>query len=301
MSLPIKVSLLMLLCFNQISFAKSLEVSETVLPLKFNTGNASPYGLPSTVIEIEGKSLPIIVDTGDKNSALSLSEKALKNLHVKFTGKTICSKAFDGKNCNKEFIIPKIKLGNFVEKNVKGVLIPKLWGGNDDGFQATEASNNGVIGYPLLSKFNVLFDYAHSKLILVQPGKKPAQYNIEKWRIIPFNEHLLTKLKLNGKTVTLIWDTGAIPSKISRSIAKNYKQIPVPKNNPYNGGCNKCFMVETTSLTTMEDKILPNTWFSVIDIPSFAPFDGLIGSNFYAKNLVYFDFDNRRIYINPKS
>lgn len=57
--------------------------------------------------------------------------------------------------------------------------------------------------------------------------------------------------------------------------------------------------VEAISLKTIDNQLFPSTWFSVVDIPPSAPFDGLIGSNFYAENLVYFDFDSHKIYVKP--
>ncbi len=299
MLLSRRILLFTSILYTSMVFAEPIKLTETVLPLEFNTGNPAPYGLPSTTIKIEGKSLLIIIDTGAKKTEITLSPYALKNIHIKYTGKIICFNAFDGRHCEKEFIIPAVQLGNFVIKNVKGISMSKLWGGNDDGFKSTEASRNGVIGYALLAKFNVLLDYAHSKAILVKPGFNPAQYNVKKWSPVSFDEHLRTKLNLNGKVLTFTWDTGAIPSGISRSMANNFKQSLCPKNNPYEGESNKCVRVETTSLRTMNNEALPDTWFNVADIPSFAPFDGLIGSNFYADNLVYFDFDNHKIYVKP--
>ena len=47
--------------------------------------------------------------------------------------------------------------------------------------------------------------------------------------------------------------------------------------------------------------MLPNTWFKVTNLPSYAPFDGLLGSNFYSENLVYFDFDKQQIFVKPST
>lgn len=292
--------ILFLLTIPFIEIHADLSPIETSLPLKFNTGNPSPNGLPSTIIIIQGKKIPIIFDTGAKKTEITLSESALKNLHVAFTGRQICSMAFDGRYCGKEFIIPEVILGSFVIKNVTGTVMSKLWGGQDKNFKPTEASRDGVIGYALLSKFNVLLDYAHEKAILIKPNYRPSQYNVTQWASVPFQGHLLTQLKINNKPVMLSWDTGAVPSGIiKRTTAKNFTQTSCAKHTPYRD--KNCLRVKTTSFTTMDDQKFPNTWFMVDDIPSFAPFDGLVGSNFYQKNLVYFDFDQRRIYVRPNN
>ncbi len=58
-----------------------------------------------------------------------------------------------------------------------------------------------------------------------------------------------------------------------------------------------CFRVEISSLKTDSELIVNNTWFSVTDIPENAPFDALIGLNFYMDHLVYFNFDSHKIYV----
>jgi len=262
--------------------------------LQFDFGNPAPYGGPSTVITIQGKEIPILLDTGAKKSELSLSSHALKNLNVNYTGKYECFKAVDGKYCEKTFIIPEVKLGSFVIKNVKGIMMSKLWGGNDEGFKENEASRNGVIGFSLLSKFNLLLDYPSSKALLVKRGENPIGYDISKWISIPFSGHFNTRLYLNGELRTISWDTGAIPSVI-RKLA-NDKIIPCPGDAPYSKK-NGCLSIVSTQLTTEKNVFLPNTWFKIVSLPSYAPFDGLIGSNFYSENLVYFDFDKQQIYV----
>lgn len=164
----------------------------------------------------------------------------------------------------------------------------------------TEASRNGLLGYELLSKFNILLDYKNSKLILVKPNNMPAQYSIDKWNAISFDDHFHTELNADGKLIPFSWDTGAIPSIISCKAAAYFKQMHCPKNNPYKEPADTCFRVEISSLTANNSKsISNNVWFSVTGIPDSAPFDGLIDSNFYANNLVYFDFDNHKIYVQP--
>lgn len=294
----LRVVLCTLTLWIQVGFAAVSFPTQTSIPLKFDTGNAAPNGFPSTVITIQGKSLPLIFDTGAKKFSLVLTQQALKNIQVTYTGKHVCSKAMDGEHCYREFLIPEIKIGAFVIKNVKGVLMSQLWGRQDTNkfFKATAASCNGVIGFQLLSQFNVLLDYRNSKAILVKPHSKPVGYDVASWTPIAFEGHLLTTLKLNNKVVTLTWDTGATPSDINQTVAKLLQPTPCPRNNPYKQP-GKCFRVTTRSFTTQNNQVLPNTWFAVQVMPAGVPFDGLVGSNFYADNLVYFDFDQHKIFV----
>ena len=284
------------LIFSAMFSVSSLAITtQTTLPLEFNTGNPSPFGMPSTTIEIDGKKIPLILDTGALHIGLALSERALKGIEVKYTGKTSCFKAYDGEHCQKEFIVPKVKIGDFYVENVHGIVMKKLWGGRDKNFKETPASLNGVIGLALLSQFNLLLDYKHSKAILVKFGYEPFQYYVDKWIPIQSTQNLTTHLKINDKSVILLWDTGANPSNIRKETVHDFKKIPCSHNRRYDS--ESCLRVEIKSFTTDSNKKLPPTWFLIMKIPSYAPFDGLVGSNFYRNNLVYFDFLNHYIYV----
>lgn len=272
--------------------------NETILPLQFDFGNPAPYGGPTVVVMIQDKAIPLLLDTGAKRAALHLSEYALKNIQVQFTGEEECFDALDGKHCEKIFIVPEVNLGVFTIKHVKGLLMSTLWGGNEEGFHENEASKNGVIGFELLSQFNFLLDYPHSRAVLVKRGNHLKEYNTKTWIPIPFTGHLNTRLYINGKLMNISWDTGAIPSIIkhgSKAILK-----PCPGDAPYSQQTS-CLSVQTSSFATEKHNLLPNTWFKAIDLPAAAPFDGLMGSNFYSQHLVYFDFDQQFIFVSGVS
>lgn len=270
---------------------------ETSVPLQFNTGNPNPYGLATTHITIQGKSFPLIVDTGAAETEIALSPYALHHLKVQFTGKQVCFMALDGQHCQKEFMIPRLQIGSFNIANVHGTLMTKLWGGTEKGFKTTEASRNGVIGLKFLAKFNVLLNYPHANMILVLPNHKLSEYNVNDWLAIPFQEKLRTQLKIDDQIATLYWDTGSVPSIIKRQFANSLNLTRCPSRTSY--GDPHCLRAQTSSLETLNGLKLANTWFMVTDIPSSAPFDALIGSNFFHDNLVYFDFHQQILYVQP--
>lgn len=143
------------------------------------------------------------------------------------------------------------------------------------------------------------FDFPHSKLVLVKKGSKPKHYDIQHWVVIPFTDHLLTKLYFNHKPILLSWDTGATPSVIKEQYASQFKQIPCPTAAPY--AKKNCISIASSSLFTPSQNSLPNIWFKTTDIPSAAPFDGLIGMNYFKNNLIYFDFDHHKIYVRSQN
>lgn len=69
------------------TYALSQSLTQTTLSLQFNTGNPAPHGMPSTFISVQGKEIPIILDTRAMKSEVVLSEHALVNIKVNYTGK----------------------------------------------------------------------------------------------------------------------------------------------------------------------------------------------------------------------
>src|SRR3990167_8674781 len=173
--------------------------------------------------------------------------------------------------------------------------MPKLWGGHQKNFIETAASENGVIGYQLLSRFNVLLDYKHSQAILTSKNSDPIKFKTDQWVCVSFYKKLLTHIIINGKPMTMGWDTGSVPSVIKQSSVKAFKRTTCQSHAKFK--VKNC--LKTNSIVTKSGYHLPSTWFSVQNIPVYAPFDGLFGSNFYRNNLVYFNFRNHKIYIKP--
>jgi hypothetical protein len=54
------------------------QLTQTTIPLKFIVGNPSPFLEPTIEVGIQGKSIPLIFDTGAKKLGFILSEEALK-------------------------------------------------------------------------------------------------------------------------------------------------------------------------------------------------------------------------------
>ncbi|RUQ92505.1 aspartyl protease family protein [Legionella septentrionalis] len=271
------------------------EIKEAVLPLKFNTGNEI-HGLPSCDIEIQGKKIPVILDTGASKYELALSRYALKNINVVYHPKKECSKTISAEFCAETFIIPELKIGPFFLHNIKGIVMSKLWGGNDANFKHTEASKNGVLGLRLLSRYGLLLDYANSQAILTQANIPPKDYDIMSWIKIPFifQGGILTTAKINGEIKKLIWDTGANPSIIRATNLISKASRLCPRDAYYNeSGCS----LIKTQLFSINKEIIPNNWFMLSSLDKSIPFDGFVGSNYYEKNVLFFDFNNKFIYI----
>lgn len=291
-----RITIGIILLIGMQTSANSAGPHETVLPLQFNTGNAS-HGLPSSVVKIEGKTIPLLFDTGATNYEIVLSEHALQNMSVHYLEKKNCGKTISGKVCMQEFIIPEVQIGQFTLRNVRGGVMSKLWGGNDKGFIQTGASKNGVIGLKLLSKYGVLLDYAHSRVILTSANTYPKEYDVRRWINIPFELKggIFTNTTINGLSENLIWDTGALPSIIRETPVLRAKSI-IYKGNPDYCDESDCRILKAKRFI-INKTIIPNNWFLLSQIEEDLPFDGFIGANYFEQNNVFFDFQNKRIYI----
>ncbi|WP_158616482.1 DDE-type integrase/transposase/recombinase [Legionella septentrionalis] len=69
---------------------------------------------------------------------------------------------------------------------------------------------------------------------------------------------------------------------------------PCPRDAYYNeSGCS----LIKTQLFSIDKEIIPNNWFMLSSLDKSIPFDGFVGSNYYEKNVLFFDFNNKFIYI----
>ncbi|MEM9242984.1 MAG: aspartyl protease family protein [Pseudomonadota bacterium] len=276
---------------------------KSTLPLTFNTGNTIPgseTNLPSTIITIENKPIPLILDSGESQVPLALSPAILQQIHYSKTDKKSCATSrVTGKICRPIVIIPNIKIGHFELHHVEAEVMQHLWGGtNSKQFKQTQASENGVIGLPLLSKFNVLLDYAHASVTFFPRDLKQRPIDSKDWVAIPFSGPLLTHLVLDGTAMIFGWDTGAVPGVIKQSSAAKFKKLPCPAQPGIHHN-KTCQRIIPNTLQTTTGEPLTNTWFIIRKFPLVAPFDGLMGAQFFSRHLVYFDFDHHIIYVKP--
>src|SRR5689334_8855467 len=98
-SLALNIALLLSLLFIS---STSWAASQTIVPLQFSQGMASAN------VVIQGKTIPLLLDTGASQTVIALSPSALQNLKVNFTGEQHCSRTVSGVVCMKGFIIPEI-------------------------------------------------------------------------------------------------------------------------------------------------------------------------------------------------
>jgi len=274
-----KFFMVLLFCIFVPCFAAT---EQAILPLSF-----SPQGMPAIDVEIQGKKIPLAFDTVSDYSALS--EKTIQEQHLQLlsSSQTKCYHDSNGKKtCVNLFIIPALKIGDFILHNVTGIMRDYMWGKEpEDKFIVTEAYKNGVIGLNVLCQFNVLIDYPHEQVVLMKPGLYPKNYDIKNWIKVPFelNKYgITTQAKINGVNVLLSWITAANHSVIMRPTMAKIANVPVG----YTSFAPDQLMVG--------NKEIPSAEFHIVD--EGFPF-AVIGSSYFQEHIVFIDFKKQYLLI----
>lgn len=294
-----KRSIVFTICFllTSISFAS---VNKTVLPLSFGSGFKKPNVSLAIPVKIGKKTIPLIFDMGASSNFI-ISADALKGIKFHDTGKKSRGVSPLGVFVDKQIRLPLIKIGDFTLHNVEGEMTTKKWAGEKywkfKNFKIP-ALKNGVIGLSIWKRFNVLVDFKGHRVTLYKKGVYP-NVDFTKWIKIPFQtkyDFIGTNSIIDGIKVRLTWDTAHIPSQIKPFAALKSKSHSCSKEFNLMADNLKCF--KSTNFITSNKK-LPNTTFLFKDLglPKFVPIDGFVGTNYFFKNEVFFDFKNNVMYI----
>src|SRR5262249_14592907 len=182
-------------------------VKYTTLPFVFD----SHYGYPLVSVETQGATIPVSFDLGGSGLELALSPAVLKKhrITVEYTGRSHYGIDARGlKSASREYVLPKVKLGNFEINRVTGIEYHQ-WGGKG-------APRNGVLGFELISRFNVVIDFPGAKAILIEGAGYPPHHDTAAWPKGPssISRHMVTAARIRDKTISLIWDTGTPVSSL---------------------------------------------------------------------------------------
>jgi hypothetical protein len=266
----------------------------TVLPVVFD----GRYGYPSVPVTIQATRIPLAFDLGGSKLELALSPALLRQhgIAVSYTGKVVHGEDARGvKSTYREFILPEVHLADFALENIRGIEYHP-WGGRG-------APKNGIVGFDLIAKFNVVIDFSKSRIALIRGTTFPPGYDVAAWPKVPFTAdgHMLTEATVNGRSIRLLWDTGTPVSSIKTTIklagdVQNCSRIVLFKlaSNPRT--CKKI----TTPDFVMHGHDFGHMIFHTRSMPGL-PADGMVGDEFFQDHTVYIDFTNRIAAIEPRS
>lgn len=177
--------------------------------------------------QINGQPIEVLVDTGASSSFMWAG--AATRLGLKVVGVSgLRIFGVGGEAIVGETVINHLQIGAFTAKNLEILVIQS---------KASRSADRPamVLGEDFFSGFAAEFDLAHGVLRLLKPEGCPLDqlpywadsYSMaELEQANPSNPRILTRVRLNGKPVDAILDTGAGTSVVARPIAANAGVTP---------------------------------------------------------------------------
>lgn len=247
-------------------------------------------GMPSTFVTVGNKTIPLLLDTGASRNSLILTKAALKNFAVTYTGKIHCMTALDKKYCMKEFVIPMVKVGNFVLHNVPGEEMITLWGGHTEGFIQTESSRNGVLGLNFLKQFNVLIDYKQHEITYQPFQTYPSNLDLASCHSAKTNfvNGIVASYSFNNRINKLVLDSGSTVSLIKPAYASK-NLLPCDESHVHDFKNCRIDRIRLFSDQKSQDFYLLPMNLSF--------FDGIIGSTYIQNHKIFIDSFNKLVYL----
>ncbi len=258
----------------------------------------TPANIPITRIGIEDKTYFFEIDLGSK-FPLTLRKSLLEEINYKkFHGTGNWKDAKGNAYEAPSYLVPKIKLGNQI---LNEVLIQQedddylfnttLWDEENKGKNIVH-SQYGSIGWPLLTKNNLLIDLQNSTIILSNDtGKlKEAGYNLNELTAVPIeltSIGIILQAKTDLGTQRFLLDTGSTLNLIEAHLVENQK-CTLEKHG--------------LSLFTTSFFILNNQDFGRLDLHPYPitptlGINGILGIPFLKDHIVYLDFSSKVAYL----
>ncbi len=282
-------------CFNH-------PASQTI-PVSFDLLN-----LPVINIQIEEDSYSLVLDLGAGNH-MSLDDEILQKIQKRPYG-VVRFKDLKGNNYKSEnYLIPQIKIGNVRFAEVlaqsendafnhntilrRGQHLSSQMGSIGRALPSGQPPHQkmGSIGRPLLKRYNLLLDFPHSSIALVErPTKKAAQFT-QQMHVVPF------EMTPSGITIKITTDLGEKKFLIDTGTSWNLVRSSLyDLEKDHKNSSNLDYF--STPFFEIEGKNFGPTTLHLLDIsPDIEDFDGILGMTFLRRHTVYIDFPKRLLHI----
>lgn len=247
--------------------------------------------LPLCQVEIEGKIYNFLVDTG---APTVISDEIFQTLKLKVSHKSLMEDSQNKKRQEKFTIIPQIKIGNLIFKDIGSAVI------KFDNNELKCFGIDGIVGANLLFHLFCEFNYKENKISV---SKNISEFSIEKYDfILNFNPRNSKTPIINGKifdkNLTFTFDTGFVGNiKIPNDI-EYYKNNISEDNFVLSNGSNSIGLYGKSEINkTIELKnniYIDNALFKdeLIDTGE----STLIGNAFLKNYIFLVDWKSNKIY-----
>jgi hypothetical protein len=235
---------------------------------------------PILTLKVNGVSVRVRFDSGDR-TALVLQQSVLDSIHAVPTGESVKLQGLDGFFEVPLFKVARVELGTASFTDIVARL------DSDRAGYKPDESTRGFLGTTLLKSYQVVIDYPHRRLILMQPASGdsaqrcagtsvPFAMNSPEWRGEPF-----TEAETDLGRVILGWDTGAFTSVLRQSFVESAQ-------GKQSGAA------LTTRRFILGGRDFGPQHFQIWNL-ALPHFDGFVGNDFFATHITCLDFPARRI------
>jgi predicted aspartyl protease len=238
---------------------------------------------PVTTITVGDRPVQAIVDTG--GGALMLSREVIDAAGgVKLEDTQISNDASGNEHVHARFRMPLIDIGGLVLRDTVVIEAP--------GREAGRGSPvPDVIGREFLAQYFVVVDYAGGVITLWSPDpENPERAKCGRTRI-PMErteeQHLAVSVfETQSGRLRLAWDTGAMYSVLPIAMAENLRPTTITR------GDTKFYPSRMLAAAGHDFGPLE---FVLLPLQPPKDFQGMLGSNFFAKHVVCFDYAHREL------
>lgn len=263
---------------------------ESQVPVTFH-GNE-----PVIDVTIAGHVLHMLLDTGAQVSVLSPA--AAKSLPgTAFVRYSEQLSGVNGEVDSNLVSTPNLQIGTLTVTNDTFLIADSL------GF-------DGVIGLNILDKLNLALDFPDNQILLIKRGDcaTGTPWSGE-FSQIPFTSGIQEKfvnVQIDGKTVTLKFDTGAVTTVLTQNALTRSGIQPDSIGKTHGdmafGNLKGHSTTETFSTVEVSDLTYPSVPLKVIDkYNAFPDYDGLLGEDFLRLKKIYINNDTSTIWIQDAS
>jgi hypothetical protein len=233
-------------------------------------------GSPTVNVSIEGNIYPLEIDLGS-SLPFFLHQDVLQNINKTFYGTAEWSDFRGQRYESPTYKIPEIKLGGLI-------FIDQLTAQNREDFyinatlESAPSQPIGVIGLPILEKYNLLLDFPHSAIYASSDYQTLQNTGVLSHNLlaIPFISHpdgILFSVETDAGVYRFILDTGCTSTAMRAPHQAYTKKFCILG---YDFG---------------------KRFIKVIDLSPRFEFDGILGMDFLLDYSCFIDYSNKLIYI----
>lgn len=233
----------------------------------------SKYDHPLITTKLQDEPCTLGIDIGCR-FPLFLRQKKLDGIDKQFQGTEICRSIDGGKEEVSYYLIPKLKLGDLVLKDVFAY--------------QSDKENYDSLGKFLGGDFNLLLDFPHDRIVACDNLSKLQTKGIadKNWIRLSFEMHrigVVFDVDTDFGTRKLVLNTRCMNSVLNSSVFPTNARLPYVSSSFVLGGHK-----------------FPNVSFESIELPGdLNGIDGFIGMDYLKEHAIYLDYAHKIAYIEP--